>query len=135
MLFLNTLIALACLSLAAIIDYHFTSVINYHARVHAKRIERERKERDKKARAEERYRSHSMRVIGQNDMNLDGSAVPNPIIVPEREPKAPPKTAEEIKAEKRKKKKQERKPTRQINGVTLPDGLEVPAHWKNDLSR
>lgn len=92
LLFVNTLIALAGLSLAAIIDYHFNGVIAYHARGHQKRIERERKEKEKKTRAEERYKRHSTLVIGQNDMNLDGSGVPNPIIVPENKPKKPEKT-------------------------------------------
>ena len=47
-LFVNTLIALACLSLACIVDYHFCQVIKYHTKSHIKRIEKERKERDKK---------------------------------------------------------------------------------------
>ena len=59
MLYIYSLFALAGISLATIMDFHWTKVIIYHAKSHSKRIEQEAKEKEKRGRAEERYRRHS----------------------------------------------------------------------------
>ena len=38
MLYINTMFILSAILMCAIVDYHFTTVVNFHAKIHAKRI-------------------------------------------------------------------------------------------------
>jgi hypothetical protein len=93
-----------------IIDYHFTQVILYYARKFAIKTAREEKAAAKKNRAEERYKNFYLGIEEGQD-NEEGKA--NPVIIP----------------------KKVRLPLKKVNGVALPDGLEIPGHWESDLNR
>ena len=51
-----------------------------------------------------------MLVLGQNDMNLDGTSNPNPVIIPDSA-KEKKKSKKELSPAARKEKKRARKPT------------------------
>ena len=113
MVYINSLIYISTLMFMALLDYHYTQVILYYARGFSKKKLREEKDKDKalakRQRAEDRYRKHSVLVLD----NAGGNGVSNAVIVP----------------------KKVKPPLKTINGVQLPDGLEVPTHWQNDLNR
>ena len=57
--YVNLMLVASLIVFGAIVDFHFTQVVLYHARIQAKRIRKEKKEKGKKNRAEGRFRRHS----------------------------------------------------------------------------
>ena len=80
MLYIYSLIALAGISLATLLDYHWTTVVIYHAKSHSKRMEKEAKEKEKRTRAEARYKEHSRIALG--GVEGDEESAGNPVVVP-----------------------------------------------------
>ena len=61
-LFINALLYMTMLCFAIMLDYHFTRVVLFQAKIRQLAIEKKLKAENKKGRAEQRYRRHSVSV-------------------------------------------------------------------------
>lgn len=73
-LIVSSLLTLSGLTLCAIIDNHYTSVIQYYAKGLKERQERRKEELEKKRKEEEAKQRHSQIVLNNSDNNLTPNA-------------------------------------------------------------